>query len=240
MLRVAQVATLGLKQATAQAPPRPFDAVCVCCAQGAFSAEASFTTPPAAGTATAAAAYDDDNSVRLLVAAGMGVAGDAGVAAQGSAEATLRQAALLATGQLPALGSSATRAMMQQLLDVQDHHGMLLLGGTAGAGQMETLLTRVPAAATPSEGQATSPQGPDSSSSSSSSSKCGVQAQWYSFNTGPVHVVMLDTEQSLKQGSPQYRCAEPRCRRRGRLAAGRHCGSPPSLASWAMHALPIN
>lgn len=199
--------------------------------------------------------------VRLLVAAELGVDAPDGaevpdststdiqqrvlghLAAPGTPEWTVHKAALLATGKLgnPAPGNKGTRAHMQELLDAQQHHGLLMIGGLSMAAgqaarwddflhQMQPVLTRVPLAAAPSKVESAGPQIPwpanfgsgnntsSSSSSGASGGECGMpyeellrmpQAvqfdQWYSLNMGPVHMVMLSTEQRLDRDSPQYK-----------------------------------
>lgn len=208
-----------------------------------WSQEASFTTPPAASSAT---------PVRLLVTADLGIDSpdgaelpdDVSIGAQlksvgslippGSSEYNLLKAALLATGQLtPAPGSTATRQLMQQMLNSEKpYHGLLMLGGLSmavGHGamwddflqQMQPLLTKVPLAAVPGDTEAADPALPGSAFvSAASGGECGVPysqrlrmphnaaaEMWYSVNVGAVHLVMLNTEQTLAVDSPQYRCA---------------------------------
>lgn len=152
----------------------------------------------------------------------------------GSSEYTLLKAALLATGQLtPAPGSTATRALMQHLLDVEKsyhYHGLVLLGGLSmavGHGamwddflqQMQPVLTRLPLAAAPGDTEAADPSLPYSAFvSAASGGECGVPYSqrlrmpsaaaaelWYSQDVGSVHLVLLNTEQSLAVDSPQNR-----------------------------------
>lgn len=152
----------------------------------------------------------------------------------GTSTYTLLKAALLATGRLmPAPGSSATRDLMQDLVTGgQTHHGLLVVGGmslAAGHGsmwddflqQMQPVLTKVPLAAAPGDTEAADPALPGAAfSSAASGGECGVaysqrlqmphkaaREMWYSADMGPVHVVMLNTEQSLAADSAQYRWA---------------------------------
>lgn len=150
----------------------------------------------------------------------------------GSSEYNLLKAALLATGQLtPAPGSAATRALMQRLLTSdKTYHGLLMLGGLSMAvghssmwddflQQMQPVLTKVPLAAAPGDTEAGDPglTGP-AFVSIASGGECGVPYNqrlrmphvaasqlWYSVDMGAVHLVMLNTEQSLAQDTPQFR-----------------------------------
>jgi hypothetical protein len=175
--------------------------------------------------------------VRLLVAGDVGVCspdgaqlpGTRGVdiqqlvlrdfAAPGSSEATVLQAALLATGQLvPAPGSSSTQARMRQLLDAQQHHGLLLLGAAAAqpatqradfVQQMQPILTRVPLAAVPGPAQGDGGSSVGASAGAAPAAACAAHLERQlrmprAFTLGAVHVVMLDTRESLAQDSPQY------------------------------------
>lgn len=150
----------------------------------------------------------------------------------GTSSYTLLKSALLATGHLtPAPGSSATRDLMQDLLGGdQPYHGVLLLGGMSmamGHGamwddflqQMQPVLTKVPLAAAPGDTEAADPALPGSAfASAASGGECGVpysqrlqmphkaaREMWYSTDMGAVHLVMLNSEQSLAMDSPQYR-----------------------------------
>ena len=155
----------------------------------------------------------------------------------GSPEYTLLKASLLATGQLtPAPGAQASRLLMQKLLNGdQAYHGLVLLGGLSLASghegmwndflqQMQPVLTRVPLAAAAGEAEAADPALKSAVfNSTASGGECGVPyAQrlrmphasaselWYSTDIGPVHLVVLSTEQSLAPDSPQHRCGHPK------------------------------
>jgi len=153
----------------------------------------------------------------------------------GTTDYTLLKIALLATGQLtPAPGSKVTRTQMQQLLSSDSetpHHGLLMLGGlslAAGHGaiwddfltQMEPVLTRLPLAAVPGDAEAADPllKMAAFANSTASGGECGVpytqrlrmphegaSELWYSTTMGPVHLIMLNSEQSLAADSAQYR-----------------------------------
>lgn len=207
-----------------------------------FSSEHKFTTPPTAGSATRS------SPLRSLAAAELGtycrdgaeVASHAHtqlqqqalsrLAVPGSLEYTLK-ASLMATGNLgtwPA--SKATQEQMLHLLRIQQHHGIVLVGGLSMAAghallwddfldQLGPIVSQVPLAAAPGEVEAADPLlRAQVFNSTASGGECGVPYeqllrmphankydQWYSADLGPVHLVMLSTEQNLTQGSPQYR-----------------------------------
>lgn len=150
----------------------------------------------------------------------------------GTQDYTILTSALLATGQLvPAPGSTATQQLMQQLLSSgQSFHGLVVLGGLSMAAghearwddflqQMQPVLTKVPLLAAPGDTEAAWPCAVGSAFGSfASGGECGVPYSqrlrppsssvsqlWYSVDQGPVHLVMLNTEQSLDPSSPQYR-----------------------------------
>jgi hypothetical protein len=110
------------------------------------------------------------------------------------------------------------------------YHGLLMLGGMSmGVGhgsmwddflqQMEPVLTRVPLAAVPGDTEAADPALPGAAFLSlASGGECGVPytqrlrmphrgttEMWYSADVGPVHLIMLNTEQTLAPDSAQYR-----------------------------------
>lgn len=149
----------------------------------------------------------------------------------GTSEYTVLKAALLATGQLtPAPGSLATRQLMQQLLaGDKAQHGVVVLGGLSmavGHGamwddflqQLQPVFTRAPLMAAPGDTEAADPALEGAAfPSTASGGECGVaytqrlrmphrgtSELWYSVDMGPVHFVMLNTEQSLAADSPQY------------------------------------
>ncbi|WIA30564.1 hypothetical protein OEZ86_000647 [Tetradesmus obliquus] len=152
------------------------------------------------------------------------------LAVPGSHEFTLLKAALLATGQYgPSPASKTTQQQMLRTVQVQQHHALLVPGGLSMAAgqsllwddfldQMEPLLSQVPLAAAPSETESADPLlRSQAFNSSASGGECGVPYesllrmphaakfdQWYATQLGPVHLVMLSTEQNLAPGSAQY------------------------------------
>jgi hypothetical protein len=153
------------------------------------------------------------------------------LAVPGSSEFTLLKAALLATGQYrPSPASKATQQQMMRILQEQQHHALLVPGGLSMAAgqsliwddflhQMEPILTQMPLAAAPSETESADPLlRSQMFNSSASGGECGVPYeallrmphaakfdQWYAMQLGPVHLVMLNTEQHLTRGSAQYK-----------------------------------
>lgn len=153
------------------------------------------------------------------------------LAVPGSHEFTLLKAALLATGQYgPSPASKTTQQQMLRTVQVQQHHALLVPGGLSMAAgqsllwddfldQMEPLLSQVPLAAAPSETESADPLlRSQAFNSRASGGECGVPYesllrmphaakfdQWYATQLGPVHLVMMSTEQNLAPGSAQYK-----------------------------------